>query len=42
MRCMSVRRGIMVVQCMSLGLYGIDAYEVAVEADISEGMPVLI
>lgn len=30
----------MVVQCMSLGLYGIDAYEVAVEADISEGMPV--
>lgn len=30
----------MVVQCTSMGLYGIDAYEVAVEADISEGMPV--
>lgn len=29
-----------VVQCTSMGLYGIDAYEVAVEADISEGMPV--
>ena len=29
----------MVVQCKSLGLFGLDAYVVEVEADISSGMP---
>lgn len=29
----------MVVQCKSLGLYGLDAYVIDVEADISGGMP---